>query len=67
MHTALCWVLHAEGTVVSTEPQELARLEQRTVLKLCAASLSTAALGTSLSIRTVDGTYVFLYKRNVGK
>jgi hypothetical protein len=30
------------------------------VLKLCAAVLSAAALGTSLSIRTVDGIYVFL-------
>ena len=32
-----------------TEPQELARLDRRTVLKLCAASLSAAALGTGLS------------------
>ena len=31
-----------------TEPQDLVRLDRRTVLKLCAASLSTTALGTSL-------------------
>jgi len=30
-------------------PQELGRLDRRTVLKLCAASLSATALGTSLS------------------
>ena len=67
MHTALCWVLHSEGKVVSTGPQELARLDRRTVLKLCAASLSAAALGTSLSIRTVDGTYVFLEMNPCGQ
>src|SRR5262245_35778423 len=33
----------------ATAPQELARLDRRTVLKLCAASLSAAALDTSLS------------------
>jgi len=33
----------------ATEPQDLARLDRRTVLKLCAAALSTAALGTGLS------------------
>ena len=33
----------------ATEPQDLARLDRRTVLKLCAASLSAAALGTGLS------------------
>jgi hypothetical protein len=33
----------------ATEPQELARLDRRTVLKLCAALFSAAALGTSLS------------------
>jgi hypothetical protein len=33
----------------ATEPQDLACLDRRIVLKLCAASLSAAALGTSLS------------------
>ena len=33
----------------ATEPQDLARLDRRTVLQLCAASLSAAALGTGLS------------------
>ena len=42
MHTALCWVLHSEGQVVSTQPQELARLDRRTVLQLCAVSLAAA-------------------------
>ena len=60
MHAALCWVLHPEGEIMSTGHQDLTRLDRRTVLKLCAASLSAAAFGTSLSIRTVDGTYVFL-------
>ena len=32
-----------------TESQDLARLDRRTVLKLCAGSLSTAALGAGLS------------------
>jgi hypothetical protein len=59
VHAALCWVLHPEGEIVSPGPQALARLERRTVLKRCVASLSAAALGTSLSIRTVDGTYGF--------
>jgi hypothetical protein len=45
---------------MSTGHQDLTRLDRRTVLKLCAALLSAAAFGTSLSIRTVDGTYVFL-------
>jgi hypothetical protein len=48
VHPALCGVLHPEGESVSPGPQELARLERRTVLKLCAASLSAAALGTGL-------------------
>ena len=34
---------------MSTGPQDLARLDRRTVLKLCAASLSATALGTGLS------------------
>ena len=33
----------------ATEPQDLAHLDRRTVLKLCAAALSAAALGTGLS------------------
>src|SRR5262245_34328906 len=33
----------------ATAPQDLARLDRRTVLQLCAASLSAAALGTGLS------------------
>ena len=59
MHAALCWVFHPEGQVVSPGPQALARLDRHTVLKLCAASLSAAALGTRLSMHMVDGTYVF--------
>ena len=64
----------------ATEPQDLARLDRRTVLKLCAALFSAAALGTSLSrcasglfygaidlIRTVDGTYVFLEMNPFGQ
>jgi hypothetical protein len=67
VHTALCWVLHSEGKVVSPGPQELARLDRRTVLQLCAALLCAAALGTSLSRRTVDGTYVFLEMHPFGQ
>jgi hypothetical protein len=51
VHTALCGVLHPEGEIVSTGPQDLARLERRIVLKLCAASLSAAALGTGRTRR----------------
>ena len=47
MHAAPGWALHSEGEIVSTGPQDLARLDRRNVLKLCAASLS-AALGTGL-------------------
>src|SRR5215510_2336364 len=48
-HATLCWFLHPEEESVSPGPQDLARLDRRTVLQLCAASLSAAALGTGLS------------------
>lgn len=45
MYAARCWVLHPEGEVVSTGPQDLAHLDRRTVVKLSAISLAAAALG----------------------
>ena len=52
---------------MSTGPLELARLDRRTVLRLCAILLSAAVLGISLSRRTVDGTYVFLEMHPFGQ
>jgi hypothetical protein len=49
MHAAPGWALHSEGEIVSPGSQDLAHLDRRRVLKLCAVSLSAAALGTGLS------------------